>query len=371
VAILVFRSSLQDFFVNSLMLSAAILLFVPVSVPTSEYRSVYPFILNRDLYAFTFLAIAANVKFQGLMGSVLVVSAWLFFRLKDLGPNKNNVLISNGKIFISLIFMLLIFAQPISNTLQHRNPFYPVRIAGLNGTEPPTSSPIQYIPKLPLFANAAGYFVSVTEIDPIVRSKAGWNFQRSWHNHNRVKDEFKAAPGDYQLFTLTGGSNGLLTISLIALACFSMAAEAKQLNAVNIDHFKLRFRLLLISFLFAFLPQSMELRYYMISLFVPALVAVSSDVKRWREPSRYLAVAGVWFALFSPFLVPIYFWIRTGSWINANGLLSPDLYRNFPSSTQCQAKHKLWGGTIPKSEALSVIDVQTALACHYRLVELK
>jgi hypothetical protein len=106
-------------------------------------------------------------------------------------------------------------------------------------------------------------------------------------------------------------SNGLLTVSLIALACFSMAAETKQLNGDNIDHFKLRFRLLLISFLFAFLHQSMELRYYMISLFVPALVAVSSDVKRCREPSRYLAVAGVWFALFSPFLVPVYFWIRT------------------------------------------------------------
>jgi len=221
------------------------------------------------------------------------------------------VLLPKNKDLICLILMIFIIAQPINNTLQYGNPFYPVRVAGLNGTELPTSSPTQYIPKLPLLANAVGYFVSVTEIDPIVHSKAGWTFQRSWHNHNLVKDGFKAAPGDYKLFAFTGGSNGLLTVSLIALACFSMAAEAKQLNGDNIDHFKLRFRLLLISFLFAFLPQSMELRYYMISLFVPVLVAVSSDVKRWREPSRYLAVAGVWFALFSPFLVPVYFWIRT------------------------------------------------------------
>jgi hypothetical protein len=103
--------------------------------------------------------------------------------------------------------MIFIIAQPINNTLQYGNPFYPVRVAGLNGTELPTSSPIQYISKLPLLANAVGYFVSVTEIDPIVHSKAGWTFQRSWHNHNLVKDGLKAAPGDYKLFAFTGGSN--------------------------------------------------------------------------------------------------------------------------------------------------------------------
>lgn len=369
VAILGFRSSLQDFFVNCLMLSAAILLLLPPSSQSVKGLPQSPFILNRDIFGFILLAIAANVKFQGLMGSVIIIGFSLFFRVRDLGSRDNGFLLPRRRLFISLAVILLIWAQPVSNIFRHGNPFYPVRLAGLNGPEPPTSSPIQYIPKLPLLTNAASYFVSVTEIDPIIRAKAGLNFRRSWHNHNVAKDGFKAAPGDYQVFILTGGSNGLLTISLTALACLSLAAEAKNINLINNIHFKVRLRLLLVSFLFAFLPQSMELRYYMLTLFVPTLVAVSSNASRWREISRYLTVAGVWFAIFSPFLVPVYFWIRTGFWINADGLLSPDLYSKLPSSAQCLDKRKLWGGTIIKSDTISAIDTQTALACHFRLAE--
>jgi len=371
VAILVFRSSVQDFFVNGLLLTAAILFLAApiVSLTTPERHKLgFSLLNNRDILGLACLAFAANVKYQGLMGSCIIFAAWLFFRYKDLrGASQQLQLItSKRRVAISFLLVVLIWAQPIVNTLVRGNPLYPVQIAGLPGTEPPTSSPIQYIPRIPLITNAASYFMSVTEIDPLIRSKEGWSFKRSWHNHNHAKGEFMPGPNDYKIYTLTGGSNGLLIITLMVLSWASLMEGAKNHEMKTSPLFKLRFRLLIASLCFMILPQSMELRYYMMTLFAPAMVAVSGDVNRWRQPSRYLVVIGVWFSLISPFLVPVYFWLRTGSWISADGLLSPDVYRNLPSVRDCSLKVKSWGGPIKKTYPLTTMDAIEALGCHYR-----
>jgi putative effector of murein hydrolase LrgA (UPF0299 family) len=53
------------------------------------------------------------------------------------------------------------------------------------------------------------------------------------------------------------------------------------------------------SLLFMFLPQAMELRYYMTLLFIPSLVAVSGQASRLRQLMRWIVVAGVWLGLFA------------------------------------------------------------------------
>jgi hypothetical protein len=363
-----FRSSLQDFFLNTLLLAAAIILFAPRSAPLQGGgRPLVPLLRWGEILALFCLGLAANVKYQGLFGACIIFAAWIVFRLLDQRRTRERWILDGFKLVVSFFLVVLIWAQPISNVVQFGNPVYPVRIVGLPGTERPTSSPIQYIPKLPLLSNAASYLVSVTEIDPIIRSTAGFNFQRSWHNHNLPKPQFLPGQGDYQSYILTGGSNGLLFVALFVMACLSLATSMKARDAMEDGLLQLRLRLMIVSVLFAFLPQSMELRYYMITLFTPALVAVSGQDNPWRQPSRYLVVVGVWFSLFAPFLVPVYFWLRTGAWINANGLLTPDVYRDLPPAKLCLQQKSTWGKNFVQTPIRGGDDARMALGCAFRL----
>ena len=366
VALYGFRSSLQDFFVNAMVLTGSISLFRPSAGLDGDQRK-YHWIGRWDLLGLLCLALAANVKFQGLFMAVLVLTAALAFRWLDLGPSDGAKLpLGNRQLSLAILLTMLIFTQPILNVSRFGNPFYPVRLPGLRGTEPPTSSPIEYIPAIPLLKNAASYVVSVLEIDPIIRSKAGFSFTRSWHNHNQPKPEFQPVHPDY-LWILTGGSNGLLFLALFVGAFLSTYGLKQAAHPPLTPLLVLRRRLLLSSLLFMFLPQSMELRYYMVSLFVPALVAVGGDPTTMRQLMRWIVVVGLWLTLFISFLRPIYFWARTGEWTNSRGLLSPDVFGRLPSVEQCLEKRKLWDGLISTASDRTSGDIQASIACHFRL----
>jgi hypothetical protein len=112
------------------------------------------------------------------------------------------------------------------------------------------------------------------------------------------------------------------------------------------------------------LPQAMELRYYMTLLFIPALVAVSGQASRLRQLMRWIVVVGVWFALFASFLQPIYFWTKTGEWISARGLLSPNVYGRLPSKEECIQRY---GGPNSMELDRTKAEVPALMACAVRL----
>ncbi len=369
VALLGFRSSLQDFFVNVMVLIASLALFQPASSLDGAIRK--PFWISRwDLLGLACLALAANVKFQGLFMAVLVLMAAVVFRLQDLGlKGRATGSLLKRRLVLAVLLIGLVFTQQILNTARFGNPFYPVSVLGLSGTERPTASPIKYIPRLPLLANAASFLVSATEVDPIIRSEAGFSFVRSWHNHNIPKAEFMPAPGEYQKYILTGGSNGLVFLAVLFGALLSAYGREKGDQLQDLSMLTLKRRLLVSSFLFIFLPQSMEMRYYMITLFVLALVSVVGEPTPLRQVMRWIIVAAVWFALALSFLQPLYYWARTGEWISARGLLSPDTYRSLPGKEKCLESRSLWGGPINHSSNPTVGDVQAAIGCHFRLTQ--
>jgi hypothetical protein len=117
------------------------------------------------------------------------------------------------------------------------------------------------------------------------------------------------------------------------------------------------------SFLFMFLPQAMELRYYMTLLLIPSLVAVSGQASRLRQLMRWIIVAGVWLGLFASFLQPLYYWSKTGEWINARGFLSPNVYSRLPAREECIQRY----GPIPTELDRTKANVQTLMACAIRL----
>jgi hypothetical protein len=273
-----------------------------------------------------------------------------------------------SQLIVATVLGLLIFLQPILNTSRFGNPFYPIGILGLQGPEPRIDTPIQYLPKIPLLYNPLSYIVSVIEVDPIVRTKAGFSFSRSWNNHNKPKPEYQPVLPDYP-WIVTGGSNGLLFIVLFAGAFCSVYPSGRKAALELTPLLILRRRLLLTSLLFMFLPQSMELRYYFVSLLIPAFVSVGADATKTRQLMRWIVVAGLWYALYNPYLRPLYFWIRTGEWMSAGGMMSPDLYRFLPSLQQCLEKYQLWGGPSPTAHQRTIPEIQTSLTCHFRLLQ--
>jgi hypothetical protein len=370
VALFGFRSSLQDFFVNTMVVIASLALFQPASGLDGDIRK--PLWISRwDLLGLACLALAANVKFQGLFMAVLVLMAAIIFRLRDLGFRGVGAAVPaiKRRLVVAVLLIGLVFTQQILNTARFGNPFYPVRVLGLSGTEGRIPSPVQYIPRVPLLTNAASYLVSVTEVDPIIRSEAGFSFARSWHNHNIPKPGYRPAPFDYP-FIVTGGSNGFLFVAVFTGAVLSLYGFGVMRHHLSSTPLLiLKRRLLTASLFFMFLPQSMELRYYMVSLFAPAIVAVSSGPTALRLSMRWVVVLGLWFVMTVSYLQPLYFWARTGEWISARGLLSPDLYRDLPSAQQCVENSKPRSPPITPDYDPNLGDIQPLIACYFRLTQ--
>jgi hypothetical protein len=350
VALFSFRTSLQDFFVNTMVASAMLILLYPLS--RSDRQVNVPLVSWSDCFALLLLALAANTKFQGFFMAVIVVASTLFFRWREVLSFQLQIpTIPRIRVSVcALALMLAISYQPIANMIQFKNPFYPIAVAGLPGDIDPTNSPIQYLPRIPLLFNGASFVVSATEIDPIVRSQAGWNFARSWHNFNKPKPEYFSPTANHP-WVMTGGSNGLVFILLAVVAVFvAFRGRDGYPNGQYGNHAYQR-RLLLTCIPLMFLPQAMELRYYMAILFIVAAVAISGPITKLSFVSRYVVIFALWFVLIPSFLLPIYFRLRTGSWSLDRGFLSPDSYAKIKAHLDCRA-YDLGDGKINRVERL-------------------
>jgi hypothetical protein len=341
VALFGFRTPLQDFFVNCMVGSAMLLLLYPRRAERpSPKRSL---LLPRELFGFVLLAIAANVKFQGFFMAFILLPCWAFLRWrehKQLFPDSPSIGDRRKSLWQGVLAVLLCLAiafQPIHNSLKFGNPFFPIQFAGLKGSSAKTYSPIQYLPKIPFVFNFTSFLVSSTEIDPIIRAEAGWNFQRSWHNFNLPNSTYMDKKANHP-WVMTGGSNGIVFILLTFGAFLTLFRGRQALHSMaDLAIYSLQRRLMAVAFLFTFLPQAMELRYYMVILFMVAVVATSSMLLTVQTYMRWLVAAGLWFIIASAFLYPTYFWARTGQWSTNQVLLTPNPLDTLKPSIDCAA----------------------------------
>ncbi len=319
--------------------SAMLLLLYPrkAEAPSSATTIFLP----RELSAFLLLAIVANIKFQGFFMAFILLASWAYLRWRDNSLPWTGAMMTLDRTksltqgLIAFLLCLCIAYQPIHNTVNSGNPFFPIQVAGLRGSVPKTHSPIQYLPGIPLIYNFASFFVSSTEIDPIIRSEAGWNFQRSWHNFNRPKPYYLDRNANHS-WVMTGGSNGIIFVLLAMGSWLTLFPGRKELlSFADLAIHELQRRLIGVSFLFTFLPQTMELRYYMVILFMVALVATSSPLPTVKILMRWILVAGLWFIVATAFLFPTYFWLRTGNSDTDRGLVSPDPFAALKPRMDC------------------------------------
>jgi len=300
-----FRSSYQDFSTNTFVAAGAICFACGTSSGSQTYK------WKRINLGLLLLALAANIKFQGLFMAIIVLASSVAWALA-ITINKayrNKRIMSNSKCKIrslraSVAFapflVVVILAQPIWNSIFYSNPFYPVKAFGLNGNEPTYSTPIQYIPDLPIITNLLGFYSSAFEIDPIVRGESGWAFKRSLEGAQQVKKQY-FRPGGAGLSDIrTGGSNGFSFFVLSAVAwlsiCRSFSGCKREADAV------LAAKLMTSVVLMAMLPQSMELRYFLAALYLTVLVALRSPYLILSRIALVTVILGMGFSIKSVFL---------------------------------------------------------------------
>jgi len=301
-----FRSSYQDFSTNAFIAAGA--LFTACSDSGNAITNHHWKRINLGLLM---LALAANIKTQGLLMAIAVLASCVLWTLVQKRRNQascdgeDSVCVAHKahiSIFSWLItysLLVIIFVQPIANIFSHSNPFYPVRVFGLQGTETAYSTTIQYIPNLPIARNLLGFYSSALEIDPIVRSERGWSFERSIGAFNRVNKKFYRSGGAGLSDIRTGGSNGFLFLILSIIAFWPLCGILSGNAQLMLD--MPRAKLMTSVILIAFLPQSMELRYYLSALFIACLLALTSANKFFSKLSLIMVFLAMSFSIISVF----------------------------------------------------------------------
>jgi len=343
-----FSSSMQDFFIGCTALAGALALFaVNLQISPTERRRAL-------LVGLTMLALCANVKSQGLLLSVIILFVALFssfstlysfarcrhaFHLGSLAEKAKK----HFSFTIALLLLLsLIGVQPVVNLYRFQNPFFPVSFGRFKGSEGSNISTIPYVPQIPFLYNGFTFLSSSLEIDPILRSRDGFFFRRSVHMQNPPESDRQPTDQFGNRWIITGGSNGILYAFILAGALLTLWRNQRY----AFDEIKERDRLLIsmhsslmLSFLIAlFLPQTLELRYYLYNLFVPCLVAISSPSLNLRRLMSFATLLGTAFALLSTILVPFYFWLRTNTWLDE--AISWDVFRSRPPLEVCRQSFK-------------------------------
>jgi hypothetical protein len=367
-----FASSMQDFFVGATALAGAIAVFAASLLPSAgESKRAW-------LAGLLFLGLCANVKYQGLILAVVILFLSLSFaliaRISDPSqrylPRWKTVKLWRPYPIVILLLISLLLFQPAVNLYRFKNPLYPNNAFLFKGPEPTGVSTIPYIPKLPLVYNGLTFASSALEIDPILRSSRRFLFQRSVHMQN--PPDSGAQPADLfgNRWIITGGSYGFLFLLLFLLAFLSVTRPLKQrdhglmLEAPAGNSIRSLQNRLMISFLVAiFLPQTMELRYYMYNLLVPSVVALSSPWPDLRRPARWLAALTVFGTVVLSFLLPMYFWVRTHNWLHER--ISWDPFFEVPTQQQCKRVDKEISGLNGERD-LGIGSVKQSVLCHFK-----
>lgn len=341
-----FASSMQDFFVGSTALAGALALFAASLKPNPDQSR------KAWLVGLLMLAFCANVKHQGLIISVVILALGLFFFLKEqqvppFGSPRHLIrVLSKAKVqsCLGVLLVLLIFAQPMVNIYRFRNPLYPNAFLFFKGPETTAVTRIPYIPKIPFIYNGVSFFSSALEIDPILRSSRGFLFQRTVHMQNPPESLRQPADPFGNRWIITGGSYGAM-FALILFAAILALIRNKGVKMQPADGrylCSMQSRLMISFLAMIFLPQTLELRYYMYNLLVPAFVAVSSPWPDIRFFSRWLCAFVLFLTMLATVALPFYFWTKTNTWMHSRVSWDPTI--DFPSKQQCAKVNALLSG---------------------------
>ena len=296
---------------------------------------------------FACLAIAANTKIQGIILSVTILVVILIYSLlfkimrskqikekdhqqefKDNATDRKNRLLlisarnKQGilKSGISFALLSLIFYQPLSNLKHYNNPFYPVETLGFKGPETQYSTPLEYIPSIPIVSNFLSHYLSILEIDPYILPRTLPDGRKFTPPRLRSLDMYSMR------LQRTGGSIGIIYAGLMALL-LTNACRIIRSKCIHTFNESLAVFLPLTSIFISFLPQSLDLRYYLVGLFIASIGSLALPTnQKLLDIAKGLILIGLLISL--PHLV-----------IRARKILTPDRFLNvqseLPTTEQC------------------------------------
>lgn len=339
IAYLGFASNYADYFTNCFVLAGALLLshWMFFFCRKMEHQKTGSLITG-----LAFLAIASNTKVQGFFLSVIILAAtvaygWL---LGIVTPEQDHADVTSdtppsprterpkwwslrlNQLVIAIILTTLIFIQPIVNFTRFQNPFYPIHTLGFKGPQAQYSTPLEYLPRIPLLSNALSHYLSASEVDPYLLP-GGTNIPpqtRSLGMYSNTRE------------IRTGGSLGIVYLALLFI--FALNTWKVLRSGIITTHAQsLSIFLPLVSVATAILPQSLELRYYMVSLFVISVGSLVNPLNNYlRKAARIIILIGV---IASVYHLGLY----------GRGLIETDqrfnLKAELPTSTECIQKGRL------------------------------
>lgn len=340
-----FASSMQDFFVNACAAAAAISIFSHrLDTAAADYRQTL-------IPGFFMLALAANTKFQGLILAALILILGAVFILIQARRNRRLAVENasapfrkerpfrfSSRMLLPILLVCLIFFQPALNLIRFSNPVYPVKALFFAGPERSYTTNLPYVPKIPLLYNGLSFFASSSELDPILRSKEGLFFPRNVHMINKPASDDIPPDTFGNRWIVTGGSNGILYLGILALAVLSIVKDSKSdpgPTGLAGDRLILRRKLMISCLVGVLVPQSLELRYYMYLLIIPSLVAVSSTSTPYRSLARAAVASGLIYVIVASMLPSAYYLLRTSQWLPDQAIPNP--LAQPPSQAFCKA----------------------------------
>jgi hypothetical protein len=339
-----FASAYQDYFTNVFILMGGLL----------AARGMFSIIhvehgpgIVQIWGGFACLAVAANTKIQGIILSVTILTVTLIYslllKIMRSGPTKEEAhqqevkdkttdrknhlpLISAGnkqgilKLGISFALFSLIFYQPLSNLKHYNNPFYPVETLGFKGPETQYSTPLEYIPSIPIVSNFLSHYLSILEIDPYILPRTLPDGRKFTPPRLRSLDMYSMR------VQRTGGSIGIIYAGLMAILLTNAfrIIKSKQIHTFNES---LAIFLPLTSIFVSILPQSLDLRYYLVGLFIASIGSLAVPSKqKLLDTAKILILIGLLISL--PHIV-----------VRARKILTPDRFLNLqselPTTEQC------------------------------------
>jgi hypothetical protein len=363
---------MQDFFVNAFALAGAICLF------SSDLQQGRPESRQALLVGLAMLVVAANVKLQGLMLAIIILFLTLVFSFRSSyirqGSAHSRSLLRfltesftrlPWFLFTILLLLSLIFIQPVLNAFRFSNPVYPVGFWRFRGSEGTNVSKIPYIPSIPIVYNGLSFLSSSFEIDPVIRSDKGIFFRRTVHMQNPPESDRQPADQFGNRRIITGGSNGFLYLLILSGAVITAIKISSNTAcpATRVSISKLQLRLMISFVVTVFLPQTLELRYYIYNLLVPSLVAISSPFPQLRALMRGTVVAGLIYSLLASILAPLYFWSRTKVWLHDSLSWNPLHAR--PSEVICDKLGQQFPASISSDHPLSMKQAGESILCGF------
>ena len=201
------------------------------------------------LLAFCVAALAANMK---CLLHPLIFTSLVLFGIRFLVLHRPARV--GRPVLVMLVCLPVVFASPLKNLILHQNPYYPLRIAiaghDLPGRELPYASSPMWLRDAP---RPLRFAASVSEIGARPLSD-----RRRW-----TVDQW--TPSNASGYRMGGFFGAYVLVQLIWLVVSSVRARSRETNVAAIGFASL-------TAIVALMPQSHELRYYMVWMIVLASI---------------------------------------------------------------------------------------------------